>query len=98
MGLDAQEQLAKSYKTRDVQNGGRRKVVQLEAVELQEPPEKRMNWKSEPSYQIRDKAYPLSFGGIGDALRLLSATIGSKPGSNWDHICWGEKPLGLKHY
>ena len=32
MGLDAQEQLAKSYKARDVQNGGRCKVVKLESV------------------------------------------------------------------
>ena len=69
MGLDAQKQLAKGHKAHDMQNGGRRKVVQLEAIELQEPSEKRMNWKSEPSYQIKDKAYPLSFGGIGDALR-----------------------------
>ena len=73
MSLNAQKQLAKGHEARNMQNGGRRKVVQLEAVELQEPPEKRMNWKSEPSYQIRDKAYPLSFGGAGDALRLLSA-------------------------
>ena len=57
-----------------------------------------MNWKSEPSYQIRDKAYLLSFGGIGDALRLLSAIIGGDPGSNWDHVCWGEEPLGLERY
>ena len=96
MGLDAQEQLAKSYKARDVQNGCRCEVVKLESVELQEPPEKRMNRKSEPSYQIRDKAYPLSFGGIGDALRLLSTIIGVKPGSNRDHVGWGEKPLGLE--
>lgn len=96
MSLDAQKQLAKAYEARNMQYGGRRKVVQLEAVKLQEPPEKRMNWKSEPSYQIRDKAYPLSFGGIGDALRLLSTIIGGNPGSNWDHIGWGEKPLGLE--
>ena len=70
--------------------------MQLEAVEHQEPPEKRMNWKSEPSYQMRDKAYPLSLGGIGKALRLFSAIIGGEPGSNWDHIRWGEKSLGLK--
>ena len=50
MGLDAQEQLAKSYKARDVQNGGRCKVVKLESVELQEPPEKRMYGKSESPY------------------------------------------------
>ena len=89
MSLDAQKQLAKGYEARDMQYGGRRKVVQLEAVELQEPPEKRMNWKSEPSYQIRDKAYPLSFGGITDALRLLSTIIGGKPGSNRYHVGWG---------
>ena len=50
MSLDAQEQFAKGHEAHDVQNGGRRKVVQLEAVELQEPPEKRMYWKSESSY------------------------------------------------
>ena len=50
MSLDAQEQFAEGHEARDVQNGGMRKVVQLEAIELQEPPEKRMNWKSEPSY------------------------------------------------
>ena len=98
MSLTAQKQLAKGYKSRDMQHGGRRKVVQLEAVELQEPPEKRMNWKSEPSYQIRDKAYPLSLGGIEKALRLLSAIIGGEPGSNRDHVCWGKKYLGLKHH
>ena len=82
MSLTAQKQLAKGHESRDMQQGGRRKVVQLEAVELQKPPEKRMNWESEPSYQIRDKAYPLSLGGIGKALRLLSAIIGGEPGSN----------------
>ena len=50
MGLDAQDQLTKSYKARDVQNGGRCKVVKLESVELQEPPEKRMYGKSESPY------------------------------------------------
>ena len=50
MSLDVQKQLAKGHEARNMQNRGRRKVVQLEAVELQEPPEKRMNWKSEPSY------------------------------------------------
>ena len=86
MGLDTQEQLAKSYEARDVQNGGRCKVVKLESVEIQEPPEKRMYRKSESPYQVGDEAYPLSFGGIGDALRLLSAIIGGEPGSNWDHV------------
>ena len=98
MGLDAQEQLAKSYKARDVQNGGRCEVVKLEYVELQEPPEKRMYWKSESSYQIRDKAYPLSFGRIGDALRLLSALIGGESGSNWNHEGWGKISLCLERH
>ena len=98
MSLDAQKQLAKGHEARNMQNRGGRKVLQLEAVELQEPLEKRMNWKSEPSYQIRDKAYPLSFGGIGDALRLLSTIISGRPGSNQDHVGWGEKPLGLERH
>ena len=98
MSLTAQKQLAKGYESRDMQHGGRRKVIQLEAIELQEPPEKRMYWKSEPSYQIRDKAYPLSFGGIGGALRLLSAIIDGKTGSNRDHIGRWEKSLGLERH
>ena len=98
MSLTTQEQLAMGYESCDMQHGGRRKVMQLEAVELQEPPEKRMNWKSEPSYQIRDKAYPLSLGGIGKALCLLSGIIGGEPGSNRDHVRWGKKSLGLKHH
>ena len=98
MSLTTQKQLSKGYESRDMQQGGRRKVMQLEAVELQEPPEKRMNWESEPSYQIKDKAYPLSLGAIGKALRLLSAIIGGKPGSNRDQVRWGKKSLGLKHH
>ena len=50
MGLDAQEQLAKSYKARDMKNGGRCEVVKLESIELKEPPEKRMYGKSESPY------------------------------------------------
>ena len=96
MSLDAQKQLAKGHEARDMQNEGRRKVVQLEAIELQEPPEKRMNWKSEPSYQIRDMSHPLSFGGAGDALRLLSALIAGESGSDRDHEGWGNKSLGLE--
>ena len=47
MSFATQKQLAKGYVTSDVQYGGRGEVVQLEAVELQEPLEKRMDWKSE---------------------------------------------------
>ena len=86
MSLTTQKQLAKRYESRDMQHGGRHKVVQLEAIELQKPPEKRMNWESEPSYQIRDKAYPLSLRGIGTTLRLLSAIVGGKPGSNRNQV------------
>ena len=50
MSLAAQKQLAKGYEACDMQYGGRREVVQLEAIELQKPPEKRVNWNSEPSY------------------------------------------------
>ena len=50
MSLNTQKQLAEGYEACDMQYGDRREVVQLEAIELQEPPEKWMNWKSEPSY------------------------------------------------
>ena len=98
MRLTAQKQLSKDYESRDMQHGGRRKIVQLEAVELQEPPEKRMNWKSEPSYQIRDEAYQLSFGRVGDALRLLSTPEGGQSGSNQNHEGWGKISLGLERH
>ena len=81
-----------------MQQRSRREVVQLEAIELQKPSEEQMDWESEPSYQIRDKAYQLSLGRIGKALRLLSAIIGGEPGSNRDHVRWGKKSLGLKHH
>ena len=73
-----------------------REIVQLEAVELQKPAEKGMNLKSKSSYEIRDETHPLSFGGIGAALRLLSAIIGGESGSDRDHIGLREKSVGLK--
>ena len=76
MGLDAQEQLAKSYETRDMQNRGGREVMELESVELQKPVEERMHKKSEPPYQIGDEAYPLPFVGIWGSLRLLPTFVG----------------------
>ena len=79
-----------------MQYRGGREIVQLEAVELQKPAEKWMNWKSQSPYYIGDEAHPLSFGGIGGALRLLSAIIGGESGSDWDHIGLREKSLGLK--
>ena len=50
MSFNAQEQFAKGNEARDMQYRGRRQFVQLEAIELQEPPEKRVDWKSEPPY------------------------------------------------
>ena len=49
--------------------------MQLEAVELQEPVEERMDWKSEAPQQVRDKAYPLPPGWVGKTLCLLSAIV-----------------------
>ena len=98
MGLDAQEQLAKGYKARDVQNGGRSKVVKLESIELQEPPEKRMYRKSEPPYQIGDEAYPLPFVGTWGSLRLLPTFVGGQPGSNRNHEGRGKISLCLERH
>ena len=47
MSFATKKQLAEGNIAGDVQNGGRGEVMKLEAVELQEPAEERMNWKSE---------------------------------------------------
>ena len=39
--------------------------MQLEAIELQEPAEERMDWKSKSPQQVRDKAYSLPLDGLG---------------------------------
>ena len=85
MGLDAQEQLAKSYVAHDMHDRGGRKVMELESVELQEPAEERMYRKSESPYQTGDEAYPLPFVGTWGSLRLLPTLVGGHPGSNRDH-------------
>ena len=49
MGLAAQEELAKSDVTHDVQNGGGSEIVKLEAIILQKSSEEGMDWKSDAS-------------------------------------------------
>ena len=61
MGLAAQEQLAKSNIARDVQNGARCEIVQLEAVVPQDTPEERMDWESNASQKKRHEAHSLPF-------------------------------------
>ena len=72
--------------------------MKLESVELQEPAEERMYRKSKPPYQIGDEAYPLSFGGIGDALRLLPTLVGGQSGSNRNHKGRGKVSLCLERH
>ena len=47
MSFTAQKKLAEGNVACDMQYGGWGKVMQLEAVELQEPAEERMDWKSD---------------------------------------------------
>ena len=42
--------------------------MQLEAVILQESMEERMDWKSKAPQQVRDKAYSLPPGWVGETL------------------------------
>ena len=49
--------------------------MQLEAVELHDPAEEQMDWKSESPQQVRDKAYSLPLGRVGKTLRLLPAIV-----------------------
>ena len=76
MSFTAQKKLAEGNIACDVEYGGRGKIVQLEAVELQKPAEERMDWKSEPPQQVGDEAHPLSLGWVWRALCLLPTIIG----------------------
>ena len=60
------------------------KVVQLEAIVLQKPPKERMDWKSDASQQIGNKAYSFPPGWVGELLRLLPTVETSQSGSNRD--------------
>ena len=98
MSFAAQEQLAEGNIARDMQYGGGSKIMQLEAVELQEPAEEWVDWKPKPSQQIWDKAYLVPSRWVRKVLRLLPAVKGGEPGLNGDHIRWREKSLGLQLY
>ena len=49
MSSAAQEQFPEGNVARNVQYGGRSKIMQLEAVELQEPTEEWVDWKPDAS-------------------------------------------------
>ena len=49
MSFAAQEQLAEGNVARNVQYGGRGKIMQLETVKLQEPAEEWVDWKPDAS-------------------------------------------------
>ena len=55
-----------------------------------------MDWESEAPQQVRDKGYSLPPGRVGGTLCLLRAIVSGKSGSDGDHICRREKPLGLQ--
>ena len=58
--------------------------MQLEAIILQKPSEERMDWKSDASQQVGNKAYSFPPGWVGEILRLLPTVEGSQSGSNGD--------------
>ena len=71
-------------------------MVELESVEHQEPAEERMYWKSEPPYQIGDKAYSLPLIGVWSVLRLPPTLISNQSGLDWDHEGRREKSPRLE--
>ena len=76
MSFTAQEKLAEGDIPCDMQYGGRREVVQVETIELQEPAEEWVDWKPKPPQQIRDRAYSLPSRWVRKGLRLPPAIIG----------------------
>ena len=93
MGLTAQEQLAKSNKTRDVQDGGRSEVVQLEAVILQESSEERVDWKPDASQQVGCEAHPFPPSWIGEFFCQNFTCEGGQSCSDRDQIRGGKESL-----
>ena len=96
VGFTAQEKLAQGNKTRDVQDRGRREVVQLEAVILQEYTEERVDWKPDASQQVRYEAHPFPPGWIGEIFRQNFACEGGQSCSNRDQIRRGKESLYLE--
>ena len=79
-----------------MQDRSGREVVELESVELQEPAEERMYWKSESPYQIGDKAYSLPLIGAWSVLCLPPTLISNQSIPDWDHEGRREKSPRLE--
>src|ERR1041385_3755007 len=59
MGINPQESLTKSDETRNVQNPIGSKVMQLEPIRIQQPPNERMQRKGKPTMEESLEAYSL---------------------------------------
>ena len=96
VGFTAQEKLAQGNKTRDVQDRGRREVVQLEAVILQESMEERVDWKPDASQQVRYEAHPFPPSWIWENFRQNFACGRVQSCSDRDEIHGGKESLCLE--
>ncbi len=90
MSPTAQKQLAKGYEARDMQYGGRRKVVQLKAVELQEPPGETDELEIRALLPNEGQGIPTLPWRDWGRSPLAFTIIDGKTGSNRDHKGWGK--------
>lgn len=76
MGFDGQETLTKSDETSDVQDGAGGKMMQLEAIKMEEATEKRMDWITQAAEVKGDEANPFVLLGMGmvSTARLSSSS------------------------
>lgn len=49
-----------------MENGVEGKMVPQEAIEVEEAPDERMNWKPQTTNEKRNEAYPFLLDGMGD--------------------------------
>ena len=93
MSFTAQEQLAEGNITRDVQDRGRSKIVQLEAIVLQKPSEERMDWKSDTSQQVGNKAYSFPMDGLGKFSTCAPSSKEANPARTETRSARGDSPV-----
>lgn len=75
-----------------MQDGGRCKVVQLEAIVLQKPSEEWMDWKSDASQQIGNKAYSSPLDGLGNFSACSPPSKEANPAQTGTRSAGGRNP------
>lgn len=69
-------------------------MVELEAVEVEESPDERMDWEPETVIEKGNEAYPFILGGVGDGFLHHDIIDGLEPGAREGDLHWRQVPDG----